>query len=54
MTDNRIITLDNGNYIYIKFDIDGIVYDMYDKNNNHIESIGFDLYEEIRNLIEHN
>ncbi len=48
----RTINLDNGDYIQIKYDIDGIVYDRFDKNHEHVESYGFDLYIEIKNLIE--
>jgi len=48
----RIINLNNGDYIQIKYDVDGVVYDRFDKNDEHIESYGFDLYTEIRNLIE--
>ena len=50
----KIINLDNGDYIQIKYDVEGVVYDRFDKNNEHIESYGFDLYTEIRNLIENN
>jgi hypothetical protein len=52
MEDYRIINLNNGDYIQIKYDVDGIVYDRFDKNDEHIESYGFDLYVEIRNIIE--
>jgi len=52
MSEYKIINLDNGDYIQIKYDIEGIVYDRFDKNDEHIESYGFDLYIEIRNLIE--
>lgn len=47
----RKIELDNGNYLQIKFDVEGIVYDIFDKDDEHIESRGYDLYEEIENLI---
>ena len=50
----KIINLDNGDYIQIKYDVEGVVYDRFDKDNEHIESYGFDLYTEIRNLIENN
>ena len=52
MDDYRRINLENGEYIQIKYDVEGIVYDRFDKNNEHIESYGYDLYIEIRNLIE--
>ena len=38
MEDYRIINLNNGDYIQIKYDVDGIVYDRSDK--------------EIRNIVE--
>ena len=46
----RRINLENGDYIEIKYDVEGIVYDRFDKNDEHIESYGYDLYAEIRNL----
>ncbi len=46
----RIIELQNGNYIQVKYDIEGIVYDKFDKNNEHIESLGYDLYSDINNI----
>jgi hypothetical protein len=46
----RIIDLENGDYIQIKFDVEGVVYDRFDKNDEHIESYGYDLYEEIQNI----
>ena len=49
----RRIDLENGNYIQIKYDVEGIVYDRFDKNDEHIESYGYDLYVEIRNFFEH-
>lgn len=52
MNEYRIISLENGDYIQIKYDVEGIVYDRFDKNDEHIESYGYDLYIEIRNLIE--
>ena len=53
MIEYRTINLENGEYIQIKYDLEGIVYDRFDKNHEHIESYGYDFYEEIRNLIEH-
>ena len=50
MYDYRIINLENGEYIHIKYDLEGVFYDRFDNNNEHIESYGFDLYTEIRNL----
>jgi len=52
MNEYKFIYLENGDFIQIKYDVEGIVYDRFDKNNEHIESYGYDLYEEIRNLIE--
>jgi len=52
MDEYRRINLENGDYIQIKYDVEGIVYDRFDKNDEHIESYGYDLYVEIRNLIE--
>jgi len=52
MEDYRIINLSNGDYIQVKYDLEGIVYDRFDKNDEHIESYGFDLYIEIRNIVE--
>jgi hypothetical protein len=46
----RRIDLENGDYIQIKFDVEGVVYDRFDKNDEHIESYGYDLYEEIKNI----
>ena len=44
----RHITLPNGDILIIKFDKEGIVYDRYNHNlEEHIESYGYDLYEEI-------
>ena len=51
MNEYRRINLENGDYIQVKYDVDGIVYDRFDKNDEHIESYGYDLYIEIRNLI---
>jgi len=52
MNEYRRINLENGDYIQVKYDVEGIVYDRFDKNDEHIESYGYDLYVEIRNLIE--
>jgi hypothetical protein len=46
----RIINLENGDYIQIKYDVEGIIYDRFDKNDEHIESLGYDFYVDIRNL----
>jgi len=44
----RYIQLSNGDYIQIKFDDEGIVYDRYNEYDEHKESYGYDLYEEIK------
>lgn len=49
----RYIHLPNGNVLVIKFDEDGIVYDLYNNKEEHLESFGYDLYEEI-NLTKNN
>jgi hypothetical protein len=46
----KIIELNNGNYIQIKYDFEGVVYDKFNKNHEHIESLGFDLYNDIINI----
>lgn len=42
----RQITLPDGNYLLITFERDGVVYDLYDKNDNLLNEYGFDLYTE--------
>ena len=42
----RQITLPDGNYLLITFESDGVVYDLYDKNDNLLNEYGFDLYTE--------
>jgi len=42
----RNISLPNGEYLQIKFGYAGLVYDRYDKNDNLIEELGYDLYIE--------
>lgn len=46
----RTIDLECGGFIQIKYDLHGIVYDKFDKNNDHVESYGYDLYSEIKNI----
>jgi hypothetical protein len=43
----KYIYLPNGNFIQIKFEEWGIVYDSFNKHNEHIKSLGYDLYEEL-------
>tara|TARA_R100001244_G_scaffold25149_2_gene25758 strand:+ start:567 stop:731 length:165 start_codon:yes stop_codon:yes gene_type:complete len=43
----KYIYLPNGNFIQIKFEEWGIVYDSFNKHNEHIKSCGYDLYEEL-------
>lgn len=48
----KYIDLPNGDILIIKFDDEGIVYDLWsDGLKSHLESYGYDLYEE-RNLIK--
>ena len=42
----RQITLPNGDYMLITFEREGVVYDLYDKNDELITEFGFDLYAE--------
>ena len=50
----KYIDLPNGDILIIKFDDEGIVYDLWsDGLKSHLESYGYDLYEE-RNLIKTN
>lgn len=43
----KYIYLPNGDYIQIKFDEEGIVYDRFNENDEHQESYGYSLYEDI-------
>jgi len=45
--DYKYIYLPNGDYLQIKFDVEGIVYDRFDGDDEHQESYGYDLYEDI-------
>ena len=45
--DYKYIYLPNGDYLQIKFDVEGIVYDRFDRDDEHQESYGYDLYEDI-------
>jgi hypothetical protein len=44
----KYIYLPNGDYIVIKFDIEGVVYDRFNKDDEHKESYGYDFYEELK------
>lgn len=44
----RIIPLENGSYLQIKYEAEGIVYDKFDKDDEYIESYGYDFYSEIK------
>ena len=46
----KYIYLPSGDYIQIKFDNEGIVYDRFSKDDEHKESYGYDLYTEIPNI----
>ena len=51
----RYIYLPSGDYIQIKFDIEGVVYDRFNEDDEHQESYGYDLYEELKiNKIKNN
>jgi hypothetical protein len=47
----RNIVLPCGNTLQIKFDVEGVVYDLFDKDGEHKEAYGYDLYEEIPNIV---
>ena len=40
------IDLPNGEYLQVKYDTEGIVYDRFDKDDEHVESYGYDFYHE--------
>ena len=42
----RYISLPDGNSLQIKFEQDGIVYDLIDSNGELLEEMGYDLYYE--------
>tara|TARA_R110002020_G_scaffold109216_1_gene252794 strand:+ start:511 stop:675 length:165 start_codon:yes stop_codon:yes gene_type:complete len=46
----RYIYLPSGDYIQIKFDTEGVVYDRFNEDDEHQESYGYDFYSEINNL----
>jgi hypothetical protein len=46
----KYIYLPSGDYIQIKFDEEGVVYDRFSKDDEHKESYGYDLYTEIPTL----
>ena len=46
----RYIYLPSGEYIQIKFDTEGVVYDRFNEDDEHQESYGYDFYSEINNL----
>jgi len=43
----KYIYLSNGDYIQIKFDEKGIVYDRFNKDDEHQECYGWDWYDEV-------
>lgn len=43
----KYIYLPSGDYLQIKFDEEGIVYDRFNEDDEHQESYGYDLYEDI-------
>jgi len=50
----KYITFPNGDYVQIKFDIEGVVYDRFNKDDEWQESYGYDLYDEIPNIVNFN
>lgn len=36
-----------GTYVQIKFDEEGVVYDLFDQNDELIQSCGYDFYEDL-------
>ena len=48
LNEYRYIHLPSGDYIQIKFDLEGVVYDRFNKDHEHIMSYGYDLYEELK------
>tara|TARA_R100001460_G_scaffold79745_2_gene120696 strand:+ start:719 stop:886 length:168 start_codon:yes stop_codon:yes gene_type:complete len=44
----RYIYLPSGDYMQIKFDIEGVFYDRFNEDDEHQESYGYDLYEELK------
>ena len=48
--DTKYIVLPNGDYIQIKFESEGIVYDRFNKDDEHLESYGYDFYTDIENI----
>ena len=42
----KVINFTDGSYLQIKFEYEGIAYDMFDSNDEIIESFGYDFYEE--------
>jgi len=39
-----------GDVLQIKFDTEGVVYDLFSNDEEHIESFGYDFYTEIKAL----
>lgn len=51
MKNYKYIYLPNGDYIQMKYDPEGIMYDRFSKDDEHLESYGYHLYsEDIPNL----
>tara|TARA_R100000734_G_C3287573_1_gene79978 strand:- start:526 stop:765 length:240 start_codon:yes stop_codon:yes gene_type:complete len=44
---DKTITLPNGEYIYIKFEEWGLVYDRFDSEGEHLESYGYDNWDDL-------
>ncbi len=50
----RYIPLPNNEYLQIKYDVDCIVFDRFDADDNHIQSYGYDEYNEIESILNIN
>jgi len=50
MSDYRYIYLPNGDYVQIKFDVEGVVYDLFNSDDEHKDTLGYTFYSDIKNL----
>jgi hypothetical protein len=48
----RYIYLPSGDYLQIKFDEEGIVYDRFNKDDEHQESYGYDFYNYPKEIVK--
>ena len=44
----RYIYFPSGDYLQIKFDEEGIVYDRFNEDDEHQESYGYDSYKDVK------